>query len=254
MNLVEKTAVVIGAGNGIGRAIVLDFLKRGISVIAVDIDTEALNSLDVEYQNSTSGRSTLICHCLDISDGVSVKRFWDMTTADILVNNAGVDKLYSVFDSDGTYEVNWQRVIEVNLNGTRLMTEGMVRQFTGEGSEGSVVFITSVHTALAFRGGGAYDASKHALIGYMKTLTLNYASWGLRFNAVAPGAIYPTNITQGLGDDKAAEIGRRIPAGRCGRPEEVAKVCAFLVSEDASYINGAELRVDGGLSIKNALE
>lgn len=254
MKLETKTAVVTGAGNGIGRAVVLEFLKEGANVIAVDIDTEALNSLYIECSNSTSGRPALICHCLDISDRVSVKRFWDMTTAHILVNNAGVDKPYSVFDSDGAYEVNWQRVIDVNLNGTRLMTEEMVRQFSGEGNEGSVVFITSVHTALAFRDGGAYDASKHAIIGYMKTLTLNYASWGLRFNAVAPGAIYPTNITKGLGDDVATELGRRIPSGRCGRPEEIAKVCAFLASEDASYINGAELRVDGGLSVKNALE
>ena len=144
--------------------------------------------------------------------------------------------------------------MEVNLTGTRQITEVIIADMLRHGRGGSLIFITSVHTALAFPGGAAYDASKHALVGLMRVLALEYGPKGIRANALAPGLIYPTNITTAeLSCTEAERLGQRVPLGRCGHPKEIATVCAFLASDAASYINGAEIRVDGGLSIKIAL-
>lgn len=254
-SLSNKKAVVTGGANGIGRAIVERFLREEASVIVIDHDQVGLNALRESIGSRKNGR--LITVELDLADEAAMHEFFSLSStttglidADILVNNAGVDITYSLEQPN---ETDWSRVFEINVHGTRRLTEYVLRYMLSHGRGGSITFITSVHTAQAYPGGAAYDASKHALVGLMRVVALEYGSRGIRSNAVAPGAIYPTNITMGLGDAKANELGVRIPLGRCGRPEEIASVCAFLASDDASYINGAQICVDGGLAVKNAL-
>lgn len=250
-----KSAIVTGAGNGIGRATAIEFLRREMRVFAIDCDVAALETLkNVSLPWYAQGK--LVPIELDLTDNAAIQKVFsprasdDIRDADILINNAGVDLPYFLKEPAESY---WSQLFDVNVSGTRRVTEYVLKNMLAYKLGGSIIFITSVHTALAFKNGAAYDASKHALVGLMRVLALEYGPLGIRVNAVAPGAIYPTNITRGLGDKKAEEIGKRIPLGRCGRPEEIASVCAFLASEDASYINGAEIRVDGGLSIKNSL-
>jgi NAD(P)-dependent dehydrogenase (short-subunit alcohol dehydrogenase family) len=247
-SLERKLVVVTGGANGIGRAIVKEFLRAGAYVMAIDRDVEALRGL-----RSVQRDPMFSTYALDITDDASIKRLSNEIPelgVDILINNAGVDLPYNPVTSE---RENWDTVMAVNLTGTKQITEIVIANMLRHGRGGSIIFITSVHTALAFPGGAAYDASKHALVGLMRALALEYGSRGIRVNAIAPGLIYPTNITGKLGDAKAVELGRRVPLGRYGRPEEIASVCAFLASDEASYINGAEIRVDGGLAIKNAL-
>ena len=246
----DKRVVVTGAGNGIGRAIACEFLKKEAHVTAVDQDFEALQELKSEYECMNGEPDLLEIARLDLTHRGDIFWFWKDRTADVLINNAGVDVPYDISTGKG-----WREVMSVNLEGSRRMTERAFAQMSlRTDRDRSIVFVTSVHTSSAFSAGGAYDASKHALVGYMRVLALQHAQSGIRVNAVAPGAIYPTNITKSLTTEEIEQLGRKIPTGLLGRPEEVAQVCAFLSSKAASYINGAEIRVDGGLSIKNALE
>lgn len=254
-SLSGNTAIVTGGSNGIGRAIVERFLLDGATVIAIDRDQTGLDAL-FEVHGARYGKKIWSIK-LDLADEQAVQKMFTspkrppgLLEADILVNNAGIDLTYSL---EQPSETDWARVFDTNVSGTRRITEHVLRAMLFHCRGGSITFITSVHTAQAYPGGAAYDASKHALVGLMRVMALKYGSRGIRVNAVAPGAIYPTNITRGLGEVGAASLGSRIPIGRCGRPEEIASVCAFLASNGASYITGAEIRVDGGLAIKNAL-
>lgn len=253
ISLEGKRAVVTGAASGIGLAISRLFLELGASVVGIDENQEALDHVS---RGMAPGSRWLPL-------GVDISSIDQLTIAfmrggfketDVLVNNAGIDLPIdpSRFDAAASEDVD--RVFATNIRGTLDITcsilEWMVRRQKG----GAIIFITSVHTRQAFRGGIAYDASKHALVGMMRVLAVRYAKQGIRVNAVAPGAIYPTGITAHLTEADRKRFGERIPIGRCGSPEEVARACAFLASDSASYITGVELLVDGGLAIQTPLE
>lgn len=248
-----KHALVTGGASGIGLATVKKFLEEGARVSVFDVNRKNLDDLLSRFDHSE-----LYCEAVDISyDGmVSVSfgqdRYRDV---DILVNNAGIDRLWQHFSSEELYRRQdvWDRVIAVNLRGTQHLTSVVVTHWLQNNIRGSIIFITSVHTALAFPGGAAYDTSKHALVGLMRNLALELGPHGIRANAVAPGFIYPTGITGGLSMEEVANFASRIPSRRPGTPEDVAETVAFLTSDKASYINGAEIRVDGGLAIQSHL-
>jgi len=241
----NKHALVTGGANGIGRAIVGEFFKEGAKVSFFDIDVSGISSLETELRNIKG-------YQVDISkkqNVIDVLQAEELKQVDILVNNAGIDLDFSFEDPKDS---SWQRIIDTNLNGARYLTEIVVERMKRDGIHGSIIFITSVHTAQAFPGGGAYDTSKHALVGLMRVLALEFGRYSIRSNAIAPGAILAGRTTE-ASPQQMKEFGKRIPLGRIGRPEEIAQVAAFLASDKASYINGAEIRVDGGLSIKNPL-
>src|SRR3989344_3898570 len=233
-SLQNKRAIITGGAHGIGRAIVDEFCRAGANVTAIDYDIKGLKSLQSAHKDHA-----LSIVPLDITDRVGIDRLSQTPETfdiDILVNNAGVDLIYDLAVPD---RKKWESVMEVNLTGTRQITEVIIADMLRHGRGGSLIFITSVHTALAFPGGAAYDASKHALVGLMRVLALEYGPKGIRANALAPGLIYPTNITTAeLSCTEAERLGQRVPLGRCGHPKEIATVCAFLASDAASYING----------------
>jgi 3-oxoacyl-[acyl-carrier protein] reductase len=226
--LANRQVVVTGGARGIGLATVRAFLRTDATVTVLD-----KVAMPVELKDRVTFRS------VDITNKKAVAAALKNINVNVLVNNAATSG-------------DWGKVINTNLNGTKNVTDVVLPGMLKRGN-GSIIFITSVHTAQAFAGDAAYDASKHALLGYMRVLALENASKGIRCNAVAPGSIYHAGRTGKLSEKQAKTLGTRVPMGRLGEPEEIANVVVFLASDAASYITGAEIRVDGGLSIKNSL-
>ncbi len=248
-----KHVVVTGGASGIGLAIVKEFFAQGARIALLDKAARP-DSLHLQPEARIGWFRLDVGERQQVYDMVVSTAFGPFTdTVDVLVCNAGIEEPFSVLaqhDGDSPDYEALERVIRTNLLGAIHATHYMLPVMP-MGS--SIIFITSVHTLQAWPRNAAYDASKHALLGFMRSLALDVAPHGIRVNAVAPGAIYPTGITQGLGEAGAATLGRKIPLGRCGTPEEVARVVVFLASDGASYITGQQIVVDGGVTIKSAI-
>ncbi|WYJ98953.1 3-oxoacyl-[acyl-carrier protein] reductase [Enterococcus sp. 7F3_DIV0205] len=166
-------------------------------------------------------------------------------TIHILLNTAGILDNYT--PTLETTEALWDRVLAVNLKGTFLVTNQILPQMLTQ-EHGVIINMASIAGMVAGGGGAAYTASKHAIIGYTKQLDHDYIRQGLRANAIAPGAIQtPMNAADFAGDGKMAEwVANETPAGRWAKPEEVASLTLFLASEQADYIHGTVMTIDGG--------
>ena len=242
-----KYALVTGGANGIGRAIVEDLVREGAKVSFFDIDEEGIRALEQEFDPQI-----VKGYKVDITKREDLKRIFqtqDLENLDILVNCAGGGSPYSF---ENPNEEKWNQVMDRNFNGARFVTEYALPKML-KNPKGSIIFITSVHTAQAFSDQAPYDASKHALIGLMRVLAIDYGSRGIRVNAIAPGSIYHSGGTGLLPEDEAKKLGEKVPLRRLGEPEDIATIVSFIASEKANYITGAEIRVDGGLSVKNSL-
>src|SRR3989344_500135 len=246
-----KIALVTGGAYGIGKAIVHKFLLEGASVAIFDKDQQRLQETLAELlpQNRVIGFN------LNITDEKGVIESLTeiesrLGIVDVLVNNAAIEPIQLLIDHPTEL---FKETLDNNVVGPFIVTKNVTGRMLEQGKLGTVTFITSVHTDQAFPGNSAYDTTKHALLGFMKTCAIELAGKNIRFNAIAPGAIYPTGMTENITQERLKELGNRIPQGRFGSPDEIAEVAVFLASDMASYINGQEIRVDGGLSIKTPL-
>ena len=237
-------ALVTGGARGIGRAVSLALARRGADIAVVN--TNAAAALAVKAEIEALGRSCL-CVQADFADGSSIETACraaaeSFAGLDILVNNAGITRDRLLWR---TSEEDWEEVLRVNLTAafhfTRHLTRVMARRRYGR-----VVNISSVVGQMGNAGQAAYAASKAGLIGFTMSVAKEFAARGITVNALAPGYIQ-TDMTAGLSEPVQQAMLAHIPAGRFGVAEEIGAVVAFLASQEASYITGQVLRIDGGM-------
>lgn len=238
----NKIVLVTGAAHGIGRAIALRFADEGAQVIVNDVNDAGVEA--AVRQIASNGRSA-VAGVADVSNKEQVDRLFDSVlerfgTVDVLVNNAGLINVERHFlEAD---EAWWDRVLAVNLKGVFLCSLRAAHVMARR-HRGVIINMSSGGASHAHRGMAAYDASKGGIEALTRAMALDLAPYGIRVNALVPGAI----DTQGMNPELKRERGQTIPLGRMGEAEELAGPAAFLASDDASYITGHILRVDGGL-------
>ena len=244
-DLTGKIAVVTGASRGIGRAIALELAKRGASIIVNYNRSQDAAQAVVDEIQANGGTAEAIQ--TDVSDEEQVASFFKSVTSthgtiDILVNNAGMtrDNVIMMMKPE-----DFDVVINTNLRSAWLCSKTAIRTMMRKRT-GKIINITSV-VGIAGNGGQSnYAASKAGLIGMTKSLAKEVATRNITVNAVAPGFI-GTDMTSDLGEDIVETALSHIPLGRMGEPEDIAKAVAFLASDDANYITGQVLVVDGGM-------
>ena len=243
-----KAAIVTGAGSGIGQAIAMRLGREGASVVVDYVGSEA--GADETRKTIEAAGSQAVVIQADVTKSSDVQKLVETAWtrfggADILVNNAGMEKRSDFWD---TPEVEFDRVMAVNLRGPFFLTQAFVRRLRDAKKPGRVINISSVHEDMAFPGFSTYCCSKGGLRMLMRNLAVELGPLGITVNNIAPGAI-ATPINTALLHDKAKldALLNNIPLGRLGSPEDVAGMVAFLASEDASYVTGATFLIDGGL-------
>ncbi len=247
MSLKNKTVVISGAARGIGRAIAIELASEGAN-ISFNFLTSSKEAKGLEKEIKSFGVNVKSFQ-VDIKDYNAVKSWVDNTKElfggiDIVINNAGVikDRALALMEPG-----DWHEVINTNLDGTFNLTRAAIVTFIKQKS-GVVINITSVSGIVGLPRQTNYAASKAGIIGFTKSLAREVASYNIRVNAVAPGFI-ETDILKDLKEEYKDQIMKQIPLNRLGRPEEVAKVVKFLVSDGARYITGQTIVVDGGMSM-----
>ena len=243
--LKSKTAIVTGAYGDIGDAICEKFASKGIKIALLGRDSDKLESQKARLQKDHNAE--ILIFNLDISNSESYRdcvknilNTWG--NIDILVNNAGVTRdniIMRMSDED------WETVIDTNLKGTflgcKLVSKAMIKQ-----KYGKIINISSVVGQMGNKGQANYVASKAGIDGITKTLSKELGSRGIAVNSIAPGYI-ETNMTESLSDKAKGELKDKISLNRFGRPDEVASLAYFLITDEASYITGQIINLDGGM-------
>ena len=240
-----KISIVTGGGKGIGEAIALALAREGSEVAVLDIDED--NASKVAQKIRGMGRKSLSI-CMDVSKGQDVKTAMDRVVrelgeVDILVNNAGICQTSAIAD---LHEKDWDRMFAVNLKGVFLCSRAVMDGMK-EHKWGKIVNVGSISGKVGgIIAGPHYAASKAAVMCFTKSLARELAPFEINVNAIAPGII-ETDMTLGLTRGDWNTFAKSIPFGRIGTVEETARVVVFLVSDDASYLTGEIIDVNGGL-------
>jgi NAD(P)-dependent dehydrogenase (short-subunit alcohol dehydrogenase family) len=243
-----KVAVVTGAGSGMGKSIAMLFAKEGAKVIAADINGESLNSVVDEICSAGGVAKAVVANVTKEEDVQNMINEAVNTygTLDILVNNAGIMDNFT--PAEKVTDDLWERVFAVNSTGPMRTIRKAIPVFI-EKKSGNIINIASVGGLSGSKAGAAYTASKHALVGLTKNVGFQYVGYGIRCNAIAPGAV-KTNIGNTMSAPDKFCMDRAM-AGinlnpRVIEPEEIARVALFLACDDSSAINGAIITTDAG--------
>ncbi|HLR68350.1 MAG TPA: glucose 1-dehydrogenase [Virgibacillus sp.] len=243
MKLNNKVALIVGGTSGIGEATAKMFAKEGAKVIASGLEEDRGQRIvhDIKQNNGEAIFIKIdITNQASIEDGIN-KAVEEYGTIDLLYNGAGIHDAYkNVIDTD---EETFNKLIEVNVKGPYLVTKAVLPIFL-EKSKGNIINIGSQSTFVAGAGGNTYVTSKHAVNGFTKQLAYDFGHKGVKANLIAPGFI-ETPMTEGIQDKRLKDI----PAGRAGKPEEIAAAAVFLASDESDYMQGAEIKVDGGWTV-----
>lgn len=244
MRLKDLNALITGSAQGIGKAIAKRMAEEGANVCIADINYE--NAIASAEEIKTSVVKCIAVE-LDVSKIESVSNAFDIFikefgTLDILVNNAGITRdalLLRMRDED------WDAVLNINLKGTFLCCKEAIKIMSKQRS-GKIISISSIVAFTGNPGQANYSSSKAGIIGLTKTIAKEYASRGIRANAIAPGFIQ-TAMTDSLPEKVKEEMKQSIPLGNFGRPEDIANAVTFLASKEADYITGQVLHINGGM-------
>ena len=241
-SLEGRVVIVTGAGRGIGRAIADRFAGAGATVIVNDIDAATADEAAVAI-NASGGTATAVV--ADVADSTQVNAMFDAVlaahgTIDVLVNNAGlVSPMLHFLEAD---EAWWRRIIDVNLTG-HFLTSHRAARIMAENGHGVILHMSSGGATRAHRAFAAYDASKGGIEALTRAMALDLGPYGIRVCALVPGSI----DCEGMDEEARRLRGENIPLGRPGDPDDMAGPAVFLASDDACYITGVTLTVDGGM-------
>ena len=241
----DKTAIVTGAGSGIGEAIALELAASGAFVIVSDLDKDACAQVTASILDKGGKAAPFAA---DVSDANAMEALVGFAEAEtgalhLAVNNAGIGGAQA---PTGDYPIDaWQQVINVNLNGVFYGLRYQIPAMERAGG-GAIVNMASILGSVGFANSSAYVASKHALLGLTKTAAMEYAQKGIRINAVGPAFIQTPLLTNNLSQDMLDGLAGLHPMGRIGTSVEVSALSCFLLSERASFITGSYHLVDGG--------
>ncbi len=241
-SLIDKVVLVTGAGHGIGRAIAERFASVGAKVAANDVDADRAGAT-ADAISEAGGQAMGVA--ADVSDSDAVRAMIDAVMAehgrlDVVVNNAGlVEPMLHFFEAD---EAWWRRIVDVNLTGHFLVSHPAARIMAKQGG-GSIINMSSGGATRAHRSFTAYDATKGGIEALTRAMALDLGPYNIRVNALMPGSI----DTHGLDLEQRILRGENVPLGRIGEPIDMTGAALFLASDDASYITGDVIRVDGGM-------
>jgi NAD(P)-dependent dehydrogenase (short-subunit alcohol dehydrogenase family) len=251
-NFAGKVAFATGTGGGIGRAAALAFAREGASVVVADISEQA--NRDTARMIEEIGGRALAVRC-DVTRAADVKAALDKTVAafgrlDFAFNNAGIEPRKPAPTADYDEE-EWNRIIDINLRGVFLCMKHEIPLILNSGG-GAIVNTSSGAGIIGIKGSPAYTAAKHGVIGLTKAAALDYAAQNIRVNAVCPGYINTPmmdRFTGGTPEGRAKVIAEE-PVGRMGEPEEIAAAVVWLCSDDAAFVIGHAMVMDGGQTIQ----
>ncbi len=247
MQLENKIALITGAGSGIGKAIALEMAKDGAHIAINDLTSEPAEITAKEVE--ALGRDTLVLPA-DVADPTQVNAMVQQTLdrfgqIDILVNNAGI-----YIPQDGGFtaitDEAWKRILDVNLNGPFYCSRAVVKDMMARKQGGKIINISSVQAEVAHFDASAYQPSKAAVVMLTRTMAVELAPYKINVNAIGPGAIASEGMGASLSPEVIEAYRKRIPWGARGYTRDIGTVAAFLASEDARYITGQIIYVDGG--------
>ncbi|MBC8253806.1 MAG: SDR family oxidoreductase [Ardenticatenia bacterium] len=252
MRLKDEVAIITGSGSGIGRGIARILADEGAKIVVVDWDNDGGEKSAAAIRQV--GGNAVFIRC-DVSEEDQVKAMVQTTLnqcgrVDILVNNAGIGMFRSALD---TSSADWDRCLNVNLKGVFLCSKYVIPHMQAVG-KGSIVNISSIQTHGGIDNVASYAASKAGVVALTRSMAIDYGPT-IRVNAIAPGYVL-TPLTESVFDSKEEQdrdlgiVAGQLAMKRIGRPEDIGLAAAFLVSDEASYITGIQLFVDGGLTAK----
>jgi NAD(P)-dependent dehydrogenase (short-subunit alcohol dehydrogenase family) len=254
----ERVVLVSGAGNGIGRAVALLAAQRGARVAVLDADAEAAERVAGEAR--ARGAAAALAIACDVRAESQVVDAFAATAGSLgvptgVVTSAGIDRAGLAHELPGDA---WDHVIEVNLRGTFLVCREALRGMLGAGRPGGIVCVSSPFAFVSPLGGaGAYSASKAGVSALVRSLAVDYASHGVRVNAILPGptetGLMWNNVQPEEVDGMRATIRAEVPLGRLADPDEPARAALWLLSDDASYVTGSQIPCDGGVLAKASI-
>ncbi len=252
-----KIALVTGAGSGIGREIALLYAKQGATVVVADIQEAAATRVSTEVKDLGGHAHPLV---LDVSNEAQVQTTFATVVQeyghfDILVNNAGVSHVGNILETSAD---DWDRLMNVNAKGVFLCSKYAIQHMLAQQPSGGIIVnIASVAGMIAVDRRFPYGASKGAIISMTRSIAIDFVTQGIRCNAICPGTVqtpfvegYLTRNFAGHEDEVRQQLHARQPLGRMGQPDEIAAAALYLASDEAAFVTGSSLVIDGGWTAK----